>query len=113
MKIGILEADQLSEELRQQYGSYGDMTQNLLHSIDKRLAFQRYQVTASSYPENIDDCDAYLITGSKSGIYDDKPWIKQLQNYVVTLAERQKKLIAPLLCLRASNLNSTKRKKED
>jgi GMP synthase-like glutamine amidotransferase len=93
LKIGILEADQLIEELRQQYGSYGDMFQTLLHSIDKRLLFQRYQVTASSYPEHIDDCDAYLITGSKSGIYDNKPWIKQLQDYVVTLAGRQKKLI--------------------
>jgi GMP synthase-like glutamine amidotransferase len=93
LKIGILEADQLSEKLRQQYGSYGDMTQNLLHSVDKRLAFPRYQVTESGYPENIDDCDAYLITGSKSSIYDDKPWIKHLQDYVVTLAERQKKLI--------------------
>jgi GMP synthase-like glutamine amidotransferase len=93
LKIGILEADQLSEALRKQYGSYGDMIQNLLHSVDKRLAFPRYQVTESSYPENIDDCDAYLITGSKSSIYDNKPWIKPLQDYVVTLAGRQKKLI--------------------
>jgi GMP synthase-like glutamine amidotransferase len=93
LKIGILETDQLSEALRKQYGSYGDMFQTLLHSIDKRLSFQRYQVTASRYPEHIDDCDAYLITGSKSGIYDNKPWIKPLQDYVVTLAGRQKKLI--------------------
>jgi GMP synthase-like glutamine amidotransferase len=93
VKIGILETDRLSEALRKQYGSYGDMFQNLLHSVDKRLALPRYQVTESVYPENIDDCDAYLITGSKSSIYDDKPWIKHLQEYVITLAGRQKKLI--------------------
>jgi len=93
VKIGILEADQLSETLRKQYGSYGDMFQNLLQLVDKRLALPRYQVTESVYSENIDDCDAYLITGSKSSIYDDKPWIKQLQDYVITLAGRQKKLI--------------------
>jgi len=93
VKIGILEADVLSEALRKQYGSYGDMFQNLLHSVDRNLALPRYQVTESDYPEDIDDCDAYLITGSKSSIYDDKPWIRQLHDYVVTLAGRQKKLI--------------------
>ena len=93
MRIGILEADQLSKELRAQFGSYGDMFQTLLHSVDKRLSLPRYQVTESRYPEHIDDCDAYLITGSKSGIYDGQPWIKQLQDYVIALAERQKKLV--------------------
>ena len=93
MKIGILEADQLSETLRRQYGSYGDMIQNLLQSLDQRLAFTRYQVTESNYPENIDDCDAYLITGSKFSIYDNEPWIKDLQEYVIALAGQQKKLI--------------------
>ncbi|MEJ2574871.1 MAG: GMP synthase [Gammaproteobacteria bacterium] len=93
MKIGILETDRLSEALRRQYGSYGDMIQNLLQSVDESLAFPRYQVAESDYPETIDDCDAYLITGSKSSIYDNKPWIKYLHNYVITLAGRQKKLI--------------------
>jgi GMP synthase-like glutamine amidotransferase len=93
VKIGILEADRLSEALRRQYGSYGDMFQNLLLSVDNRLALPRYQVTESDYPENIDDCDAYLITGSNAGVYDDEPWIRRLQDYVITLAGRQKKLI--------------------
>jgi GMP synthase-like glutamine amidotransferase len=93
VKIGILEADRLSETLRKEYGSYGDMFQNLLHSIDNSLALPCYQVTESVYPENIDDCDAYLITGSSSGIYDDEPWIKRLYDYVITLADRRKKLI--------------------
>jgi GMP synthase-like glutamine amidotransferase len=93
VKIGILEADRLSAALRKQYGSYGDMFENLLQSVDKSLALPRYQVTESEYPEDIDDCDAYLITGSKFSIYDDEAWIRQLQDYVITLAGRQKKLI--------------------
>jgi GMP synthase-like glutamine amidotransferase len=93
VKIGILEADCLSETLRKQYGSYGDMFQNLLHSIDESLVLPRYQVMEFDYPEDIDDCDAYLITGSSSGIYEDEPWIRQLQDYVITLSARKKKLI--------------------
>ena len=93
MKIGILEADQLSETLRRQYGSFGDMFQNLLHSVDEKLALRRYQVSEYVFPDDIDECDAYLITGSKFGVYDDEPWIKQLNDFVVTLAGRQKKLI--------------------
>lgn len=93
MKIGILEADRLSEALHKQYGSYGDMVENLLQPVDEKLSFSRYQVTESEYPENIDDCDAYLITGSKSSIYGDEVWIKELHDYVITLAGRRKKLI--------------------
>lgn len=93
MKIGILETDQLSEALRREHGGYGDMFQALLQSVDKHLSLPRYQVTESGYPENIDDCDAYLITGSKAGVYDDRPWIKPLQDYVATLAKQKKKLI--------------------
>jgi len=92
-KIGILEADRLSDELREQYGSYGDMFETLLKSVDGSLRFSRYQVTDCLYPDHIEDCDAYLITGSKSSIYDDEPWIQRLQDYVVCLAGRRKKMI--------------------
>ena len=93
MRVGILEADHLDEGLREQYGSYGDMFEALLKPVDGSLRFSRYQVTDCHYPQHIDDCDAYLITGSKSGIYDDEPWIQRLHDYVVALAGRRKKLI--------------------
>ena len=93
MKIGLLEAEQLTPEILKKYGSYADMTMRLLHSVDDKIAFQTYQITRGEYPADTNDCDAYLITGSKASAYDDDAWIVQLADYVKDLAAQQKKLI--------------------
>lgn len=93
MKIGILEAEQLSPEIVQKFGSYSDMTQGLLASVDNTLSFQTWPVMRGEYPLDIDACDAWLITGSKASAYDDEPWITQLEVYIKHLSEQRKKLI--------------------
>lgn len=97
MKIGIFEAQNLSNDIQERYGSYGDMFQRLLGSIEStvedQLSFQTYQVKEFEYPDNIDQCDVYLITGSKSSAYANRPWIQQLQDYVIKLSNHPKKLI--------------------
>jgi len=93
MKIGILETDILDKNIREKHGSYPDMFKKLLQSVDNNLLFQTYQVINLEYPLTIDDCDAYLITGSKFNAYDDELWINRLKEYVVKLVHHQKKLI--------------------
>ncbi len=93
MRIGILETQILEIGVKEKYGSYAEMFQRLFLSVDDQLEFVVYQITESHYPENIDECDAYLITGSKSSVYDDEPWILELQNYIVSLHKQRKKLI--------------------
>lgn len=93
MQIGILEAENLKPEIIKQYGSYSDMTQALLRSVDLQLEFQNYTVVNGEYPEDIDECDAWLITGSKASAYENADWIKQLESYIKILAQQQKKLI--------------------
>lgn len=93
MKIGILEVEQLKPEIYKKYGSYGDMTIRLLGLIDENVSFQTYQAISGEYPKDSNKCDAFLITGSKASAYDKEPWIKQLEDYIKTLAEQQKKLI--------------------
>ena len=93
MRIGILETGKLEADVKEKYGSYAEMFQHLLLSVDDQLEFDVYQVIEGHYPESIDECDAYLITGSKSSVYDDELWIKELQEYVVSLHGQRKKLI--------------------
>lgn len=93
MRIGILEADTLEPDIKEKYGSYAEMFQSLLLSVDDHLEFKVYQVVEGEYPENMDECDAYLITGSKSSAYDNEPWIKQLREYIVALHKHRSKLI--------------------
>ena len=93
MRIGILETDKLDADLIARFGSYAEMFKVLLSSIDNGLSFKVYQVIDNAYPEQIDECDAYLITGSKYSAYDNDGWIRKLETYIVSLHELRKKLI--------------------
>tara|TARA_R110002110_G_scaffold205066_7_gene417149 strand:+ start:292068 stop:292781 length:714 start_codon:yes stop_codon:yes gene_type:complete len=93
MKLGILKTDTVRPEWVQEFGEYPDMFVALLGSIDPALEFVVYDVEAGEYPDDIDEVDGYLITGSKSSVYDDKPWIIELKEFVRRLHERRKKLV--------------------
>lgn len=93
MKIGILKTDAVRPEWVSEFGEYPDMFVALLAREDPSLEFVTYDVEEGIYPENIDEVDAYLITGSKSSVYDDKPWIAQLIDFVRELDARKKKLV--------------------
>ena len=97
MKIGILNADAVPPQLAEDYGQYADMFQSILEPIleseDPQLEFVAYNVKEGQYPADIDEVDAYLITGSKSSVYDDEAWIRQLADFVRHLHQRRKKLV--------------------
>lgn len=65
----------------------------LLSQVDPELEFLVYDVEQGQYPANIDEADAYLVTGSKSSVYDDKPWITDLMEFVRELHGERKKLV--------------------
>lgn len=92
-RIGILECDRLNEPLRARHGSYSEMFQRLLASAGRPLAFETWQVMDAEYPQSVNSCDAYLITGSRYSVYDDLAWVRRLQEYVVTLDSHSKKLV--------------------
>jgi len=92
VRVGILYADDLGEDVISEYGDYADMFQNLLQCVDKTLSFSTYHVTRAEYPSTIDVCDAYLLTGSKFGAYEDEDWIRQLTKFIIELHRQEKKL---------------------
>lgn len=92
MKIGILEADHVAEELVGEHGTYPDMFKSLLLGVDESLDFEVFTVIDGEFPESL-DCDAYLITGSKFSAYEDIPWIHQLNKLIVKLYEEKIPLI--------------------
>lgn len=75
------------------FGEYPDMFMALLGQADPELTYSVYDVEQGEYPADIDEVDAYLITGSKSSVYDDKPWIPPLMDFVRELDRRHKKLV--------------------
>jgi GMP synthase-like glutamine amidotransferase len=93
VKIGILKTDAVRPEWVPEFGEYPDMFIALLGELDPTLEFSVYDVEQGEYPADIDEVDAYLITGSKSSVYEDKPWIARLIDFVRELHRRGKKLV--------------------
>lgn len=93
MRLGILKTDAVRPEWVPGFGEYPDMFIGLLGQVDPSLEFRVYDVEQGEYPADIDEVDAYLITGSKSSVYDDKPWIATLMEFVRELDRRRKKLV--------------------
>jgi len=93
MKLGILKTDTVRPEFVAEFGEYPDMFQSLLKAADPELEFLVYDVEEGEYPEDIDVVDAYLITGSKSSVYEDKAWIHRLSDFVRELHQRGKPLV--------------------
>ncbi len=91
--LGILETGLVNETFLPKYGSYPDMFRTLLNEQDPTVKFKSYNVIDGEYPSDINECDAYLITGSKHNSYDEDPWIVVLKDYIRTLIEQDKKLL--------------------
>jgi GMP synthase-like glutamine amidotransferase len=60
---------------------------------DVPLEIRDYDVQKGEYPATLDECDAYLITGSRESVYDDQPWIHRLAEFVRELDAARRKLV--------------------
>ena len=94
MKIGILQTDSVLSEFRPLFGDYPDMFKSLLLRVDTSLQFEVFNVVQGQYPDQVDACDGYLITGSKASVYDNEVWISSLGDYIRELYVNNKKLVA-------------------
>lgn len=96
MRIGLLETDVLYDDLIEDYGSYGLIFKTFfskLNTHNTELEFTFYQVQQGELPNCFKECDAYVITGSKSGVYENHDWIKLLSNWVVEANQVDTKIL--------------------
>lgn len=80
MLIGILQTGVAPEMLTGTNGDYPDMFARLLagHGFD----FRTYRVVDGELPASVTECDGWLITGSKHGVYEDHAWIAPLEAFI-------------------------------
>jgi GMP synthase-like glutamine amidotransferase len=82
MRIGILETGEVHEDLKGRHGDYPEMFERLLGAIDPELEFLTVRVVAGEMPASPIEADAWLVTGSRHGVYDDLPWIGPLKDFL-------------------------------
>jgi GMP synthase-like glutamine amidotransferase len=82
LKIGILETGEVHPDLRARHGDYPAMFAALLGAADPTLEFAVVRVVAGETPASPRQADAWLVTGSRHGVYDDLPWIEPLKAFL-------------------------------
>lgn len=82
MKLGILETGDVNPEMLERHGPLAPLFERFFRLGDPDLAFASYKVLDGVFPAAVDACDAWVITGSKHGVYDDLPWIAPLKAFI-------------------------------
>ncbi len=80
MKIGILQTGHAPDAVQADGGDYPAMFARILDG--QGFEFQTYDVTAMQFPAAPDDCDGWIITGSRHGAYEPHPWIAPLEQLI-------------------------------
>lgn len=83
--LGILETGAPPADLKQRFGTYGDMFRQLL---GPEYEYTYYDVRNGQLPSDRERHAVYLITGSAAGVYDGDPWIDALKEFVQGISGR-------------------------
>jgi GMP synthase-like glutamine amidotransferase len=87
MKLAILETGKPPAELIPAFGRYPAMFESLLGDA---LEYASIDVQNEPLPPDVHRHDAYLITGSSAGVYEDHAWIDPLKTFIRAAAGRAK-----------------------
>jgi GMP synthase-like glutamine amidotransferase len=79
MRVGFLETGGPPELFEASFGDYPAMFERLLGD---GFQYQTFDIVAGALPARPDACDAYVLTGSSAGVYDDLPWIVPLKHFL-------------------------------
>ncbi|MDG1520569.1 MAG: type 1 glutamine amidotransferase [Yoonia sp.] len=80
MKIGILQTGHAPDEIQAKLGDFDAMFGRLL--ADAGLKFQTFNVVDMDFPDNVNTCDGWLVTGSRHGAYEDHAFIPPLEDFI-------------------------------
>lgn len=82
MRLGVLAAGAVPPEFVTRFGEYPEIFARLYKSVDPSVEIDAYHVHLSVLPDRPDACDAWVVSGSKHGVYDDLPWIGPLKAFL-------------------------------
>lgn len=91
MKIGILQTGYAPDAIKNTQGDYDTLFHRLLD--DPTFEFETYLVLEGKFPKSVDECDGWLVTGSKHGVYEDHAWIPPLEDLIREIATAQIPLV--------------------
>jgi len=82
MKIGILETGHLSDTLKAKYGRYPAFFERLVGPHLPEAEFFTVAIVDGEVADSPSQADGWIITGSRSGAYENEPWIPPLEAFL-------------------------------
>ena len=82
MKIGLLKLYEVDDHLRGAHGDYAAMFARLLREGGLSAQWREYDVRGGEMPRTVEECDAWLISGSKHAVYENHDWLQPLFAFV-------------------------------
>ena len=80
ISVGILQAGHAPDEVVRNRGDYDHFFRQLLGG--RGLAFRTWNVVDMEFPNGPGAADAWLVTGSRHGAYEDHPFIPPLEDFI-------------------------------
>ena len=77
MILGILQTGHVPEQVAARDGTYTDLFGKLF--AGRGFSLRTFSVVDMDFPTGPDAADAWLVTGSRHGAYEDHPWIAPLE----------------------------------
>ena len=81
MNICLLKCGSVRKELLHINGDHEDMFISLFNKYAPSLNLSVFDIQKENYPENLDQYDGYLSTGSPDSVYYNINWIKAYKNF--------------------------------
>ncbi|MEN8040379.1 MAG: type 1 glutamine amidotransferase [Actinomycetota bacterium] len=84
-RVGLLVCGALPDDYLSIAGDFTEMFSKLLG--DCGIDLVSYNAFLGELPDDPSECDGYVIGGSKSAVYDDEKWIRDLEAFVRSTAD--------------------------
>ena len=91
MRIGILQAGHTPDAQRPAHGDYDAMFERLLGG--RGFRFAAWDVEHMAFPDGPEECDGWLVTGSRHGTYEDHPFIPPLEAFIRSAVDADRPVV--------------------
>lgn len=89
MLLGILECGRNKPEWLADHGGFADWFPSLLAPSDPNLSYAVWRADQGEFPASVEQCDAWLLTGSPKSVYENLSWQIALSDFVNLAREKR------------------------
>lgn len=91
MTTGLLLCDHLDADVAAEVGDYTELFPAAFGPAGVELRV--YDVTVGELPATLDECDSWMISGSRRSVYEDEGWIHDLHDVARALVHAERPLV--------------------